>query len=79
MDSVKLYPLVVRFLHPQHGRIMCLLLTLEECSKASTGENIFKLLDDELQKGRFPGVTISVLQQTMLTSCRVQAKVWLVT
>ena len=54
MDSVKLYSLVVRFLHPQHGRIMCLLLTLEECSKASTGENIFKLLDDELQKRKIP-------------------------
>jgi len=33
---------------------MCLLLTLEECGKASTGENIFKLLDAELQKRKIP-------------------------
>lgn len=54
MDSIKLYPLVVRYLHPQQGRIMCVLLTLKECSKASTGENIFKLLDAELQKRKIP-------------------------
>jgi hypothetical protein len=55
MDSIKLYPLVVRFFNQQQGKIMCLLLTLEECSKASTGENIFviaitfKVLDQSSQ------------------------------
>jgi hypothetical protein len=50
LDSIKLYHRVVRFLNSQQGKFMCLLLTLEECSKASTGENIYALLDKELQK-----------------------------
>jgi len=50
MDSVKLYPIVVRIFNQQHGNITCLLLTLEDCSKAGT-EETFNLVDTELKKG----------------------------
>ena len=49
MDSVKLYPIVVRIFNQQHGNITCLLLTLEDY-KAGT-EETFNLVDTELKKG----------------------------
>ena len=55
MDDCKLYPVVVRYFDQSLGRIVCSLLTMVEWKEASTGENIFKLLDQELTlKRRIP-------------------------
>jgi hypothetical protein len=54
MDDAKLYPLVVRYLDPSLEKIVCSLLTMVEWKKASTGENIFELLDAELAKRSIP-------------------------
>ena len=50
MDDAKLYPLVVRYFDESLGRISCSLLTMVEWKEASTGDNIFHLLDHELTK-----------------------------
>jgi hypothetical protein len=54
MDCKQLYPLIVRYFDPDRGQIMCVLLTMAENREASTGRNIFKLLDDELKKRQIP-------------------------
>ena len=46
-DDVKLYPVVLRFVDYSTKRVTCLLLRLTEC-KASTGKEIFQLMDQEL-------------------------------
>lgn len=53
-DSIKLYPLVVRYFAEDIGKVVCVLLTMTECTESSTGENIFKLLDTELTKMSIP-------------------------
>lgn len=54
MDDAKLYPVVVRYLDKSLSRIVCSLLTMVEWKEASTGDNIFKLLDHELTKRNIP-------------------------
>ena len=46
----KLYPLVVKYFDPGLGRVLTVLLSMPECHVASTGQNIFKLMDSELEK-----------------------------
>eukprot|EP00057_Strongylocentrotus_purpuratus_P015562 XP_011670036.1 PREDICTED: SCAN domain-containing protein 3-like [Strongylocentrotus purpuratus] len=53
-DDVKLYPICVRYFDPDEGRTLSVLLSLKECNKPSTGENIFKLLEAELQELEIP-------------------------
>ena len=48
MDDAKLYPVVVRYFDEKLGRIVCSLLTMVECKEASTGENIFHMLNEQL-------------------------------
>ncbi|KAJ8035130.1 Kielin/chordin-like protein [Holothuria leucospilota] len=47
-DAVKLYPIVVKTFDECEGKVVCDLLAMKECSSQSTGENIFKILDNEL-------------------------------
>jgi hypothetical protein len=54
LDDAKLYPIVVRYFDRTLEKIVCSLLTLVESKVASTGANIYKLLDDELQKRKIP-------------------------
>ena len=54
MDDAKLYPVVVRYLDESVGTIVCVLLTMVEWKQESTGENIFRLLDQELKKRNIP-------------------------
>jgi hypothetical protein len=53
-DSVKLYPLVVRYYEPVVQQIVCVLLVMKELKGDSTGENIFKLLNSELTARDIP-------------------------
>lgn len=46
----QLYPMVIRFYGPQIGRILTGLLALPPCTGASTGENIFNLMDTQVKK-----------------------------
>ena len=48
-DDVKLYPLVVRYFDDGMKRVVCVLLRLAE-SRVSTGEAIFKLIDEEFDR-----------------------------
>jgi hypothetical protein len=48
MEDKKLYPILVRYFDNTICEVVTVLLALKECNKASTGENIFKLLDNEL-------------------------------
>ena len=52
--SSKQYPLVVRTLDPMSGMVHSELLSLPVCTEASTGENIFLLLDKELESRSIP-------------------------
>jgi hypothetical protein len=49
-DSEKLYPIVVRYFDNTDGVVTEALLSVPTCDGASTGENIFTLLDDDLKK-----------------------------
>ena len=49
-NDCKLYPLVVKYYDQTLCHILTVLLSMPECSEASTGENIFKLMDSELTK-----------------------------
>uniref|UniRef100_A0A8C1QXY7 DUF4371 domain-containing protein n=1 Tax=Cyprinus carpio TaxID=7962 RepID=A0A8C1QXY7_CYPCA len=53
MDDVKLYPLVVRVYDPSVGKIVVVLLKIVEC-RESTGEGIYNLIDQELNKRKIP-------------------------
>jgi hypothetical protein len=50
----KQYPLVVRTLNPQTGLIDSELLSIPVCTEASTGENIFKLIDNDVMSRDIP-------------------------
>ena len=52
--SEKLFPIVVRFLDGTMGEIKTALLANPTCNESSTGENIFKLLDNELERCEVP-------------------------
>ena len=47
-EDVKMYPICVRYFDSDTGHVLSVLLSLTECSEASTGENIFKLSEKEL-------------------------------
>lgn len=47
--SESLYPVLVRYFNSDVGRIVTALLSLPACDGPSTGENIFNLLDDEIE------------------------------
>jgi hypothetical protein len=49
VGSVKLYPLCVRYFDNDIGKVLCVMLSMPECAEASTGENIFNLMDNELK------------------------------
>ncbi|XP_063966229.1 uncharacterized protein LOC135156785 [Lytechinus pictus] len=53
-EDVKLYPVCVRYFDPKEGQVMSVLLSLTECAKPSTGENIFLLLQNEMDKFEIP-------------------------
>lgn len=46
----QIYPIVVRYYNADCGKIMTELLNIPACKSSSTGENIFKLLDNELKR-----------------------------
>ncbi|XP_071504712.1 LOW QUALITY PROTEIN: zinc finger MYM-type protein 6-like [Diadema antillarum] len=47
-EAVKLYPVLIHSFDEEMGRVVSELLELKECNERSTGENIFKLLDNAL-------------------------------
>jgi len=49
-DSKKLYPVVVRYFDNTDRIVTEALLSVPTCDGASTGENIFTLLDDDLKR-----------------------------
>jgi hypothetical protein len=53
-EDVKLYPICVRYFDEKSGHVLSVLLSLTECSQASTGENIFKLIENELDQSSIP-------------------------
>lgn len=53
-EDVKLYPICVRFCDPSTGKVKSVIFSLEECNEPSTGENIFKILEKELDKHEIP-------------------------
>ena len=59
IGAVKLYPIAVRVFDDHSGRVLSSLLSLKECEKASTGQNIFDILDAELMKSEIPWVNCS--------------------
>ena len=54
IGSVKLYPVCVRYFDPDFGKVFCVMLSLKECAVASTGQNIFNLMNDELSRYKIP-------------------------
>ncbi|XP_077422813.1 uncharacterized protein LOC144052536 [Vanacampus margaritifer] len=53
-DDVKLYPICVRYFDNQTGKVLSVLLSLRECNTASTGENIFKIIEKEMNSNNIP-------------------------
>lgn len=53
-EDVKLYPICVRYCDPNSGKVNSVILSLKECNKPSTGENIFKLLEAEMDELEIP-------------------------
>jgi hypothetical protein len=53
-DDVKLYPIVVRLFDESCGRVVSVLVSIKECNKSSTGENIFNLMKEEIEKNDIP-------------------------
>lgn len=45
MDSIKLYPVLIKIFDTSLGQVTTELLEIRECAERSTGENTFKLLD----------------------------------
>ena len=70
-EDVKLYSICARYFDEGLGKVMSVLLSLRECNKASTGENIFKILHfQELDESHVPWKNlVIVLLQTMHRSC----------
>ncbi|KAJ8049985.1 Zinc finger BED domain-containing protein 5 [Holothuria leucospilota] len=54
MSNAKLYPVVVRYFNNTSGKVDCVLLSLVESTAKATGENIFKILDAELNDRGIP-------------------------
>lgn len=52
-DAVKLYPILVRYFD-ESGRVFCVILALKELKKESTGENIYLLIESELESRGIP-------------------------
>lgn len=50
MEDQKLYPAVVRYFSPSLKQVVTVLLALLPCILSSTGENIFKLMHEELSQ-----------------------------
>jgi len=48
IGAVKLYPICVRYFDAQLGKVMCMMQSLQECTEASTGDNIFRILHNIL-------------------------------
>ena len=65
----KLYSLVIKTFDETEGKVLCQLLSLMKSTERSTGENIFTLLDDELQTHNISWDYVSVCPQTMPLSC----------
>ena len=53
-DDYKLYPVCVRYFDNDVGRVLSVILSIQECSEASTGENIFKILEREIETLKIP-------------------------
>ena len=49
-EAVKLYPVAVRIFDNIAGRVLSSLLSVQQCEQASTGENIFHILNNELSR-----------------------------
>lgn len=54
MESIKLYPVLVKSYDPAVGQVVCELLSMKQSTERSTGENIFNLLDKELTSWSIP-------------------------
>jgi len=54
IGAVKLYPICVRYFNAQLGKVMCVMQSLQECTEASTGENIFRILDNFMSSHNIP-------------------------
>ena len=50
----KLYPLVIRSVHPDSLEVSTEILTIPICEGSSTGENIFNLIDAEFKAHKIP-------------------------
>ena len=50
MEAIKLYPIIVKTFDEAEGKVLCQLLSLNELTCRSTGENIFTVMDNELKK-----------------------------
>ncbi|KAK6178212.1 hypothetical protein SNE40_013022 [Patella caerulea] len=53
-DDVKLYPVCVQYFNSDTGHVVSELLSLTECTMASTGQNIFELMNTELKSCEIP-------------------------
>ena len=53
-SDCSLYPFVVRYFNAEIGKIVTMLLALGTYTEGSTGENIFKVMDNELKKRAIP-------------------------
>lgn len=53
-EDVKLYPICVRYFDEEQNQVLSVLLSLKECDKSSTGENIYKLMEEDLDKYGVP-------------------------
>lgn len=51
-EATKLYPVAVRVFDETVCKITSCILSIKECKEASTGENIFKILDSELKSAQ---------------------------
>ena len=58
-EAVKLYPVAVRIIDNIAGRVLSSLLSVQQCEQASTGDNIFHILNNELSRLIFSGKTVS--------------------
>ncbi|KAJ8017756.1 Zinc finger MYM-type protein 6 [Holothuria leucospilota] len=54
MESIKLYPVLVKSFDPVLGQMVCELLSMKQSTERSTGENIFNLLNNELTSWSIP-------------------------
>ena len=50
MESIKLFPLVVKYFDGKQGKVMCMILCLVESSGPLMWENICRIMDCALEK-----------------------------